>query len=111
MTMGEQIAAVIVENRAVENWSNPRPSDYELADAIIAALPSMIPDLVWTVDARWPGSSVSFCGLYSIEEQDEESFSVSMADDTLHWFDTIEAAKAAANAHHRAAVCKAMGIA
>ena len=44
MTMREQIAAVIVEDRAVDNWSYPMPADYELADAIIAALPGMVPD-------------------------------------------------------------------
>ena len=38
MTMRDQIAAVIVENRACENWSNPLPADLELADAILAAL-------------------------------------------------------------------------
>ena len=31
MTMRDNIAAVIVEDRAVDNWENPMPSDYELA--------------------------------------------------------------------------------
>ena len=44
MTMRDKIATIIVENRAVQNWENPTPSDYELADAIIAALPELAPE-------------------------------------------------------------------
>jgi len=37
----DKIAAVIVSNRACDNWHEPRPADLELADAIIAALQVM----------------------------------------------------------------------
>ena len=41
--MRDKIAAVIVENRACDNWSHPLPADLELADAILAALPGWQP--------------------------------------------------------------------
>ena len=100
MTMRDRIAAVI--------WDNRGKRHDRIADAILAALPGMVPELVWVGDARWPGSLVS--SGYSIEEQDEDSWSASMADDSIHCFGTLEDAKAAANAHHRAAVCEALGL-
>ena len=45
--MREVLAETIMGDRAVDNCGNPLPCDYELADAIIAALPSMVKPLVW----------------------------------------------------------------
>ena len=114
MSLREQIAAVIVENRAVQNWENPRPADYELADAIIAAMPGMVPDLVWSGSDKAPTSSGAifdyilahdFDGWRYIAAKDRQ-----MADIAKLPVKDLATAIAAANAHNRAAVCKAMGL-
>lgn len=45
--MRDQLAKTIMSNRAVDNWAEPLPSDFDLADAIIAALPDMVQPLVF----------------------------------------------------------------
>ena len=86
----------------------------DVADAIIAALPSILPDMVWndTDDYGQESGDYPWCecqsiiGDYSVGGHSDGTF--------WAWFDpindaigsdhaTIEAAKAAANAHRRAA--------
>jgi hypothetical protein len=112
----DKIAAVIVENRACQNWSNPLPADLELADAILDALPGMIPDLRWEhVGGYHYRAPAPLFGNIRIESYTEGKFdlvwSVPGFCDVLvpEGFYTAEAAKAAANAHHRAAIAKAAG--
>jgi len=79
----------------------------KIADAIIAALPEMIAPLVFNGNPHWPTSSISQCCKYSVEEQDEGSWSVSMADDTIGFYDSLDEALDAMNTHHRAAIMAA----
>jgi len=113
MTMREQIAAVIVENRAVDNWGEPRPADYELADAIIAAMPGMVPDLVWVKFGEECVRAEGVLGRYEVIwgfQNGQYALDVPGHGRRTEWHPTIEAAKAAVNAHNRAAVCKALGL-
>ena len=116
-TLRDKIAYVIVESRAVDNWGHPRPADYDLADVIIAALPGMVPDLVWDMEnfhTGMDGGSDELCapspfGLFVIADHRpfmgaSAGFSVFlMGERLLPDLPTIEAAKAAANAYRRAA--------
>jgi len=83
-----------------------------VADAILAALPGMAPDLVFECSSSNEQlyKAVSNFGGYYIEHSKSGAF--------IWWAPfgvgklkdyTIEAAKAAANAHHRAAIAKAAG--
>ena len=46
-----KLADVICSDRAVDNWQ-ATPSDYDLADAIIAALPGLVKSLEWG-EVQW----------------------------------------------------------
>jgi hypothetical protein len=78
------------------------------ADAIIAALPDMIKPLVW--DDYPMGSSCKIDNDdYSINYWEHEGVFVD-AYTTMHRQPTLELAKAAANAHHRAAIMAAFNL-
>lgn len=79
-----------------------------VADAIIAALPGMVQPLVWDID--WRGRS--FNSIYTIWEF-PLGFSVEHGQDgetITNPLKTLEAAKAAAQAHRAAAVLAALGL-
>jgi hypothetical protein len=121
--MRDKIAAVIVENRACQNWSNPLPADLELADAILAALPGMVPDLVWEgveddcfIQCDMGIHSYQLCVMDALERSCDYAWYVVYCQNGLQDAhvntdhpQTLKAAKAAANAHHRAAIAKAAG--
>ena len=100
----QTLADIICSDRAVDNWQ-ATPSDYELADAIIAALPGLVKPLVWV---RHPiGWN---CEGFMI---DARNFNAIYMMRGLHGkprFDTVEEAKAAAQRHHVAQVMAAFGI-
>ena len=87
-----------------------------VADAFLAALPGVIPDLVWEdIGGYHYRAPAPLLGNIRIESYTEGKFDVVWSVpgfcDVLvpEGFPTIEAAKAAANAHHRAAIAKAAG--
>jgi len=107
MTMRDQIAAVIAETLGEEHQM-----DNHVADAILAALPGMIPELFW-LGNRTYGSmfdyriySTSPHGYFSVFwERDPYGSRVRIAKGLRG----EAAAEAAANAHHRAAIAKVAG--
>ena len=101
MTMRDKIAAVQYFGTTIGHGA---------ADAIIAALPRMVPDLVWDDSGR------SLSGGYRIVQRNK-AYMLHVADHfaglttaTHAWADSIKEAKDMANVHNRAAVCKAMGL-
>jgi len=129
-TMREKIAAVIVANRACDNWHEPLPADLELADAILAALPGMVPELVWEVpDERHfaRGDCHGYTEQIAYLDKLDWYRIYPVSDNEWMWVRQFrmvyhdgqrredvprispDDAKAAADAHHRAAMCKAMG--
>lgn len=104
--MREKIADVVRGNlpatREMDDWAGP------VADAIIAALPDMVPPLVWS---DYPmGSRCDTDSVYNINYWEPEKVFVD-AYTTMRRHPTLEAAKAAANAHHAAQIMQALGIA
>ena len=80
----------------------------DVADAILAALPDMIPDLVWVdylneykCETRFFYGRIYRNNIGGWTLDDGESYSS---------HDTIEAAKDVANAHHKAQLVQAMGL-
>jgi hypothetical protein len=115
MTMRDQIASIIAD--AAEDGLDAA----DVAGIILAALPGMVPDLVWKDESRGilSSSAATINGKYhvafddgvgawyaSLEIGDHENPILIEPLDV----DTFSAAKAAAKAHNRAAVCKAMGL-
>lgn len=99
----EQLAETIMANRAVDNWGNPLPSDYDLADTLTKALPDMVQPLVWV---RHPiGWN---CTGFMIDTR--TGFYVMRGLYGKPRFDTLEAAQAACNAHHVATIMQAFGV-
>jgi hypothetical protein len=94
MTMRDKIAGIVWANRQTHNLD----ADY-IADAIIAALPDMTPDLVWTRNgSHWSGGNghvISKLGSQYIFTIHTISF--------CREFDTLEEAQTSANAHNSAA--------
>ena len=94
--MRDQIAEII------ENELGHAGLEY-IADGILAALPNMIAPLVWE-----DNSAYSVLGVYNIEEYKNLCFSWGLNEDDLWTYgteaDTLDAAQAAANKHHRAAI-------
>jgi len=76
----------------------------DVADAILAALPDMIPDLVWMRNGDHHAG-----GYGHVIRKMGSQFVLTGRNSHARQFDTIEAAKAAANAHHKAQLAKAMG--
>lgn len=80
----------------------------QLADAILAALPDMVPDLVWEGDAEHSIVSQSNLHWFEIYPYTQGMFAL----DNGEWYSshpTLKAAKAAANAHHKAQIMKSLG--
>jgi hypothetical protein len=104
MNMRDKIAAVIVDEM-VDSMG-----DYScVADAILAALPGMIPDLVWVRDSA---GGDTYSGLYEIYNGAYAEWhcvhSTSSPSRIAHGV-SRDRAKAAANAHNRAAIAQAAG--
>jgi len=88
------------------------------ADAIITALPAMIeagiPDLVWEAEDGNPtcedaqGTGIFYRVLHRLDDMGLLRTNGSRNGETVHV--TIEAAKAAANAHNRATLMAAIGM-
>jgi hypothetical protein len=77
---------------------------YVLADAILAAMPGMIPELVWQNNGNhWAG------GYGFVVRQFGGEYTLTIRNQFDQKYPSIEAAKTAANAHHRAAIAKAAG--
>lgn len=100
----QTLADVICSDRAVDNWQ-ATPSDYDLADSIIAALPAMLQPLEWEVDRNRIRS-----GDYAIFEFISGFYLEANGKDVANPFPTLAAAKAAAQAHHVAQVLGAFGL-
>jgi hypothetical protein len=111
--MRDKIAAIF------EDACNDGLDAHCAADAIIAALPGMMAELVWQVmevkpkcaPGLWDQCYTPF-GLYEIHTFTGKggAFYLKTPDyGRLSECECHTAAKAAANAHHRAAMCKAMG--
>ncbi len=82
----------------------------KIADAILAALPGMIPELVWDKShvASWNEDCHTVPANYTIRCADENGWKWSY--NGGHGYARgPKAAKVAANAHHRAAIAKAAG--
>ena len=90
------------------DWKVSTATPSQGADAIIDAMPSMVQSLVWGVDLR--GRSIS--GEYTIW-QFQTGFFVEHGQDgetITNPLKTLEAAKAAAQAHHVATILSAFGV-
>jgi hypothetical protein len=103
MSMRDQIAHIII------NDHDQHISAASTADAILAALPDMIAPLVWEEDGWWRHSAKPFSKTlprvaFWIMNVDKGWRFASTGD----VFETLEAAKAAANTHHRAAIMAAL---
>jgi hypothetical protein len=98
MSMRNSIAHIII------NDHDQHISAASMADAILAALPDMIAPLVWE---DYPmGSRCKTNDDYSINYWEPEGVFVD-AYTTMRRHPTLEAAQAAANTHHRAAIMAA----
>jgi len=112
----------VANGRTLESFASESPgtraSWLKYADAILAALPGMVPELVWDElqEDRGDGSADDTgdyeSGDYLIEigfGSDAYCWAVSFSGDFISSHDDPDTAKAAANAHHRAAIAKAAG--
>ncbi|WP_411975972.1 hypothetical protein [Sulfitobacter faviae] len=108
----QKLADVICSDRAVDNWQ-ATPSDYDLADAIIAALPGLVLPLEWE---DWSsGHRLNYASVkngYGVMQMyfPETHFRVTLRGGTIETAGTEEAAKAAAQAHYTAQIMAAFGI-
>jgi len=132
MTMRDKIAALMWRTQAVDvgapasvaNARTPeafsdesqetRDTWLKQADAILAALPGMVPELVWEGPSFGFYSAPTIGGIFraawDTSPRDGDHYTMQFDRDEVEMFPTFDAAKAAANAHHRAAVCEAMGL-
>ena len=82
----------------------------DVADAFIAALPDMIEPLVWAVsEIGYADDYHTIPTKYTIRWQDEDEYRVGW-NGGFSFHNSAEAAKSAANAHHRAAIMAAFGV-
>lgn len=92
------------------------PSCYALADAIIAALPDMIPDLMWYEGALgyWfaddPLTQSKLDVYRAHPHRDGIGYWTYYRDFKTDVFSCAEQAKSAANAHHKAHVMTVLGL-
>jgi hypothetical protein len=108
VSMRDKIEHIIWEYQG----SDDRTCFDRLADAIIAALPEMIPDLVWeagdglTASEEYLRATSLMDGKYwTMEGELSCSFDTDTFDEA--YFNSETEAKAAANAHHRASIMAA----
>jgi len=114
--MRDKIAAVIAETLGEEHQM-----DNHVANAILAALPGMIPDMVWEradlccwgeTAKNGMGGSYRMTWEFGVGPKGEDTFfTVQFNYDGLYagWSFDADLATSAANAHHRAAIAKAAG--
>lgn len=100
MTMRDKIAGII------EDIDQDDGGAVEMADAIIAALPDMVPELVW-VDSYGVLQSPAPFGRYTITGK-ILTLPGTMRPQMI--CNDLTEAKAAANAHYRAAIMKGLGL-
>lgn len=108
MSMRDKLAQII------HDCDMERDSFRDIADAIIAALPDMVEPLVW----HDYGKNEYHLSLGSVAEQNGNFYRIrcigldawQIEGDLTGIFPTLEAAKAAANAHHRAQAVSVFGI-
>jgi len=107
MTMRDKIAVLLQDS-----YENDQTFE-DAADTLLAALPGMVPELVWEQPLggfhRAPtiGGKVEI--MWDTSPHDKDHYVLFPGTKQSQVFMTLPAAKAAANAHHQAAVCKAMG--
>ena len=103
MKVTDKIVEILDKDR---KW----PDAKETAEAIVAALPDIIPDLVWVEDGWWRHSAKPFPGYLSGAAfwimHTEKGWLFASAGKR---YGSLQEAKAAANAHHKAALARAMG--
>lgn len=83
-----------------------------IADAILSALPSTVPPLVWECEAGWRWCGKSSLGYKSVcawvwIKPDGSGYAFA-SDKSIH--PTLEDAKAAADAHHAAQIMRGLGL-
>jgi hypothetical protein len=108
--MREQIAAIIVRH-----WCSVTGNidQYNMADDIMAALPSMIAPLVWDYRGNVSCTAHTPFGKYLVETCHEDGFGMwtprdeTEDDPPFGYHDDIHEAQAAANTHHRASIMAA----
>ncbi|MFG6573169.1 hypothetical protein ACGYLO_16370 [Sulfitobacter sp. 1A13353] len=100
----QKLADVICSDRAVDNWQ-AMPSDYDLADAIITALPGLVKPLEWEVDRNRIRS-----GNYAIFEFVSGFYLEADGEGVANPFPSLKVAKDVAQAHHTAQIMAALGI-
>ena len=105
MSMRDKIVEII-ELEVLSTKNSDGWGCQNAADAILAALPSMIAPMVWKYN-----SAYSALGMYKIEKYKNLCFYWGLSEDDLWTYgteaDTLEAAQTAANTHHRAAIMAA----
>ena len=103
MTMRDRIAAIRYFGTN---------TGHGVADAILAALPGMVPDLVWSKapTVGYAENVTQMSGQYWIGKVGGAWVVTGFSYFVGLTFPTLESAKSAANAHNAAAVCKAMGL-
>ena len=105
MDMRDKIAEVIFE------YVDTAPQTIDdVSDAILAALPDMIPDLVWVGAVA---KLESGCYYTAVSTLSGKSFCVDYVyrggSHCMGYYADFDKAKAAANAHHKAHLSRAMG--
>ena len=104
--------AEIVQSNCMENKEE---GYWDAAYEILAVLPDMVPDLVWDMQSPVSGTAATSFGEYLVETCHEEGFGfwcpLDYKEDEppFGYFETLEQAKAAANAHHCTQLIKEMG--
>ena len=125
MTMRDEIAAIIhagtkqalsdydIADDVIRNDPEIAEADRATADAIIADLPGMVVPLVWSKaqTVGYAENVIQRSGQYRIGNVGADWVVTGFSHFVGLTYPTLEAAKAAANAHNAAAVCKAMGLA
>ena len=107
MSMRDKIAVLLQDS-----YENDQTFE-DAADTLLAALPGCVPDLVWSEFGRECVHAEGILGTYEIMwglKNGQYALDVAKYARSIEWHPTLESAKAAANAHNAAAVCKAMGL-
>ena len=104
--MRDKIAAMALDaiNGVHEDSGNRAEHAERFTDAILAALPGMVPELVWQNNGNhWAG------GYGFVVRKFGGEYTLTIRNQFDQKYPGIEAAKTAANAHHRAAIAKSAG--